>query len=195
MRTILTSLTLALILALALPGCSFFDDSPEEPVEPAVAGETDNGAAAPAAEESRPAGERSSANEVHDEVPEGPLATVQMADGSTIDIQGFKKLGQYYLYVAGDLNGRTSSVISYTRYQDVAKWDAFIFKDANNFVITTKEGKELVFMNARLFLGSDSNATYAFYAFDDDYQKALVEVKKADVASIKFKAVPDPAPK
>ena len=109
-----------------------------------------------------------------------------MANGSTLELVGMIKLGGYYLYIDGDLNGRTSTVISYTRYQDVAKWEAFIFKDANNFIITTKEGKELIFMNARLFLGSDSNDTYSFYAYNDNYETVPVTVKKSDVATIKF---------
>ena len=185
MRTILPALILALTLALTLGGCGFFDDSPEEPMEPAVAQETGDEAAAPQAPVSEDG--VSSTNEVEDIVPEGPVATVQLANGSTMEVLGLKKLGKYYLYISGELNGRTSTVVSYTRFQDVAQWDAFIFKDANNFIITTKEGKELVFMNARLFLGSDSNDTYSFYSFNDNYEQDLVEVKKSDVATIKFK--------
>lgn len=197
MRTILPALTLALTLALTMGGCSFFDDSPEEPMEPAVAREAGDEAAAPQAAASEVAASEAGAsgaeenagstNAVTDIVPEGPVATLQLANGKTMEVLGLKKLGKYYLYVSGELNGRTSTVISYTRFQDVAKWDAFIFKDANNFVITTKEGKELVFMNARLFLGSDSNDTYSFYSFNDNYEKDLVEVRKSDVATIKFK--------
>ncbi|BDQ34321.1 hypothetical protein [Pseudodesulfovibrio portus] len=191
MRTILKALLLSLTLALALGGCGFFDDSPEEPMEPAVAQETGDEAAAPQADASEEGASGteaglSSTNEVEDIVPEGPVATLQLANGSTIEVLGLAKLGKYYLYISGELNGRTSTVISYTRFQDVAKWDAFIFKDPNNFIITTKEGKELVFMNARLFLGSDSNDTYSFYAFNDNYEKALIVVKKSDVATIKF---------
>lgn len=179
MRTIL----IAMLLALALVGCGFTDDSPEEPTTPAVAADPDNNAEAAVTQPDEAA---TSTNEIVDIVPKGPLATVQMADGSTLEITGLIKLGGYYLYIDGDLNGRTSTVISYTRYQDVAKWEAFIFKDANNFVITTKEGKELAFMNARLFLGSDSNDTYSFYAFNDNYESVPVTVNKSDVATIKF---------
>ena len=181
MRTII----IALLLATTLFGCGFFDDSVEEPTTPAVAGETGE-EAAPAAG-TQPEGPVTSTNEVADIVPEGPVGTVQMANGSTIEILGLAKLGKYYLYISGELNGRTSTVISYTRFQDVTKWDAFIFKDANNFIITTKEGKELIFMNARFFLGSDSYDTYSFYAFNDNYERVLVEVKKSEVATIKFK--------
>ena len=182
MRTIM----IALLLALALTGCGFTDDSPEEPTAPAVAGEAGDEAQTPEAAEAQPDGPARSTNEVKDIVPTGPLATVQMANGSTLELVGMIKLGGYYLYIDGDLNGRTSTVISYTRYQDVAKWEAFIFKDANNFIITTKEGKELIFMNARLFLGSDSNDTYSFYAYNDNYETVPVTVKKSDVATIKF---------
>ena len=182
MRTIF----IALLLATTLFGCGFFDDSVEEPTAPAMVGETGEEAPAPVAG-TKPDGPAASTNEVTDIVPEGPVATVQMANGSTIEVLSLAKLGKYYLYISGELNGRTSTVISYTRFQDVAKWDAFIFKDANNFIITTKEGKELVFMNARFFLGSDSYETYSFYAFNENYEKVLVEVKKSDVATIKFK--------
>ncbi|MBG0791637.1 MAG: hypothetical protein H0S80_14190 [Desulfovibrionaceae bacterium] len=186
MRTTL----IALLLALALTGCGFADDSPEEPTTPAVAGEADGAPADAATQEadgSEEEGAAASTNEVMDIVPDGPLATVQLANGSTLEILGLEKLGKYYLYLHGDLNGRSSTIISYTRFQDMARWDAIIFKDENNFIVTTKQGKEMIFMNARLFLGSDSNDTYAFYSFNDDYEKVLVEVQKSAVASIKFK--------
>lgn len=181
MRTIF----ITLLLALSLTACGFFDDNVEEPAKPAVAGETtEQEAAAPAA--ARPDGTIASTNTVKDIPPDGLVGTVQMANGSTLHIVDLVKLGNYYLYLSGELNGRTSTVISFTRFQDLKRWDAFIFKDQSNFVIITKEGKEMVFMNSRLFIGSDSNDTYAFYTFNDYSEKVLIEVKKSDVASIKF---------
>lgn len=179
MRTIF----ITLLLALTLTACGFFDDSVEEPMT----------AQNPEATQEEVASEDmaqpeivASTNEVKDIPPEGLVGTLQLANGSTLEIVDLAKLGNYYVYVTGELNGRSSTVISFTRFQDMQQWEAIIFKDANNFIITTKDGKEFVFMNARLFIGSDSNQKFGFYTFNDNYEKVFIEVDKAEVATIKF---------
>lgn len=181
MRTIL----ITLMLAFTLTACGFFDDSVEEPMTAQVPGEPAAEKAATDAE-AQPEGLVRSTYEVKDIPPDGHIGTLQLANGNNLEIIGLTKLGGYYVYITGELNGRTSTVISLTRFQDMKQWDAIIFKDENTFVITTKTGKEFVFMNARLFLGSDSNHTYGFYTFNDNYETVFVEVKKSDVATIKF---------
>lgn len=176
MRTTL----LALLITLTLVACGAKDDSMEQPVpEPAPA----TADASPQAPNGKPV----STNALKDVVPEGPVGTLQLGNGDTVEIAELIKLDNYYIYITGKLNGRSSTVISLTRFRDLQRWEAFIFKDPNNFTITTKEGKSLDFAGANLYLGSGDGDTYSFYTLDDRYNKVLYEVKKSDVASIQIK--------
>ncbi|BDQ37991.1 hypothetical protein SYK_23510 [Pseudodesulfovibrio nedwellii] len=179
MRTII----IALMLVLTLAACGTKDDSVESPMPDAEAAEQ---TATPAPVPSSNDQNLKSTNTLKDEIPDGPVGTLQLADGSTIVISELIKLDKYYLYMSGKLNGRSSTVVSFTRFTDFMKFEAFIFKDQHNFIVTTKKGKELIFMDARIYLGSDSADTYSFYTVDDNLDRQLVTVKKSNVATIKL---------
>jgi hypothetical protein len=169
-------------MTLTLVACGTKDDTMEQPV-PDSAPATQE-ASAPA---QGPDGAPASTNTLNDVVPEGPVGTLQLTDGTTVELTELIKLGNYYLYISGKLNGRSSTVVSLTRFRDLQRWEAFIFKDKNTFTITTKQGKELVFMDARLYLGSGSSDTYSFYTINDRFDKVQIDVKKSDVATITLK--------
>jgi len=154
MRTIL--LTLILLLTFTVP--AFADEEP-------VAGESPTEIA-------------------KKEEPSRPVGNIRLKDGSAIEITELKKLGKYYLYISGKLNGRSSTVISLTRLRDLRHWDSFTFKDPYNFIITTKSGKDLRFLDSRIYIGNDSHDTFSFYTTTDDFEKKLIEINKADVTSI-----------
>jgi len=182
MRTI--SIIMILALTLALAACGSKDEAAGDPMA-----ETAEQAAPEAGQPEAVEGEAKTNGPVHpkrvDILPVGPVGTMQMADGTEMEITNLLKVQGYYLYVTGKLNGRSSSVISFTRFQDMKRWKAFIFKDQNNFIITTKAGKELVFMDARLYLGTDSGDEYVFTTLKD-YEEVEVSVRKSDVATITF---------
>lgn len=128
-------------------------------------------------------------NQATDEITEeaeyaGPVGNIRLKDGSAIEITELEKLGKYYIYISGKLNGRASTVISLTRLKDLKRWASFTFKDPYNFIITTKSGKDLRFLDSRIYIGSDSHETFSFYTTTNDYQKKLIEINKADVTSI-----------
>lgn len=117
-----------------------------------------------------------------------PVGDVRMVDGTVHELTSFKKLGQYYIYIVGKLNGRSSTVISLTRLDDLQNWAAIQFKDRRTFTIVTKREKQLYFEDSRVYIGSDSHDTYSFYSMDPNtYDTSLIEVKKSDVAAINIK--------
>ncbi|WP_319541394.1 hypothetical protein [uncultured Pseudodesulfovibrio sp.] len=178
---------IALMLVLTLAACGTKDDSIESPMpDTETADQT-----APAASDANQTQvsdtqEPKSTNTIKDVLPEGPVGTLQLANGSTMEISELIKLGKYYFYMSGKLNGRSPTIVSFTRFSDFQKFEAFIFKDEHNFIVTTKKGKELIFMDARIYMGSDSTDTYTFYSVDEYLDKKLVTVKKSDVATIKI---------
>ncbi|NDV19937.1 hypothetical protein GO013_10940 [Pseudodesulfovibrio sp. JC047] len=172
MRTIF----IALMLALTLAACGTKDETPESPVTPPDAAATQDQSPTQAADPTA----------VADPIPEGPVGTMQLADGSTLVITELVKLDKFYLYLSGKLNGRSSTIVSFTRFSDLRGFNAFVFKDQNNFIITTKRGKELVFTDAHVYIGNDSPDTYSFYIMDENLDKKLVTVPKKDVATIKI---------
>ncbi|BCS89061.1 hypothetical protein [Pseudodesulfovibrio sediminis] len=177
MRTIYIVLTLTLILTLAACGGKEVEEPMAETA--AVAEPT-----APAEEAAVPAPDNGSTNPISDIVPAGPAGSVQLKDGTILELTKFNKIGKYYIYISGNLNGRSSTVISLTRFQDVARWKTIMFKGKENFLILSKQGKELAFLNSYLYIGNDSGDTYSFYTTTRDLKVKLVEVKKDDVASI-----------
>lgn len=183
MRTIL--IIMMLVLTLALAACGSKDEAVEDPMADAAAAEqvTPEAEEIEAIENEKPEGPIRP--ERVDILPVGPVGTMQLADGTELEITNLLKVQGYYLYVVGKLNGRSSSVISFTRFQDVKRWKAFIFKDQSNFIITTKAGKELIFMDARLYLGTDSGDEYVFTTLRD-YEEVEVSIRKSDVATITF---------
>ena len=173
------TLFIALLIALTLAACSAKDTTTEEPVaETAAVAET-----TPPAEAAQ--GPTSTLT-ITDVVPDGPVGTVQLTNGSTVELTRLIKLGNYYLYITGKLNGRSSTVISLTRFSDIQRWESFVFKDPNTFTITTKTGKELAFTDARLYLGNGESKTYTFMTIDDRYNTVETTIPKAEVAIIKL---------
>lgn len=121
--------------------------------------------------------------ELKDIVPSGPLAAVRLRDGTQYEIIQFEKLGKYYLYITGKLNGRSSTVICLTRFQDLQKWDSITFQDQYNFTIATRNEKSLRFLNSRMYMGSSSHDTFTFYV-PNGMDNQRIEVKKRDVEAI-----------
>jgi hypothetical protein len=114
-----------------------------------------------------------------------PLGAVTLRNGTVYEIMDFKKLGKYFIYIAGKLNGRSSTIISLTRLSDLQNWSTIAFKDPYNFTIVDKKKKELFFAESRLYLGTDSPATYTFISVNpNNFQPEVIEVNKKDVKSI-----------
>ncbi|WP_272698803.1 hypothetical protein [Desulfovibrio sp. Fe33] len=173
MRTLL----LALMLALALAACSSKDEAAQLPVPDE----------ATAAESAAPAdGQPISSITIKETIPDGPVGRMQLTNGSTLEIDGLEKMGNYWIYLTGKLNGRSSTVVSLTRFRDLMNWQSIVFKDPHNFTITNKRGKEWVFEDANLYLGTDKHDAYSFFVLDDRYDRTLTEVKKSEVANISF---------
>jgi len=178
MRTILLTLMLLVILA----GCGGKEDVPTDP-----AGEN-----ATVAEPAAGDGETVAATEnatADEEEYSGPVGAVQLKDGTVYELTEFQRLGKYYFYISGKLNGRSSTVISLTRLNDVRKWSQFSFKDPYNFIVNTLNGKELRFLDSRIYIGSDSPDSFTFYT-TIGLDKKLIDVRKADVSSITINPPP-----
>ncbi|HKI81131.1 MAG TPA: hypothetical protein VKA04_05750 [Pseudodesulfovibrio sp.] len=180
MRTQLLSLTLALLLATSLAACSAKDEAVQQPVPDEAATATES----PAADADRtPA----STHTIQEDIPDGPVGQVQLKDGTTIKIEALQKLGgDYWIYVTGKLNGRSSTVVRLTRFHDLMNWPSVVFKDPHTFTITTRQGKEWGFEDANLYLGDGKADSYAFYVLDARYNKVLTQVPKSEVVNIAF---------
>ncbi|MFH1913245.1 MAG: hypothetical protein ABIK45_03080 [Pseudomonadota bacterium] len=114
-----------------------------------------------------------------------PLGTMTLRDGTVLEIMDFVKLGKFYIYLSGKLNGRSSTVVSFTRLSDLQMWASIAFKDQNALTVMDKNRKEMFFTDARLYLGSDSPNTYTFVTLNrNNYQPETAVVYKRDVVSI-----------
>jgi hypothetical protein len=179
MRTRLLALTFALLLTACLAACSAKDETAPQPAPDQAAATTE----APAAEAKRPA----STHTIKEEIPAGPVGEVLLRDGATLKIEALQKLGgDYWIYVSGKLNGRSSTVVSLTRFRDLMNWKSIAFKDPHTFTVTTSHGKEWAFEDASLYLGEGKPGNYAFYVLDDRYDKILTQVPKGEVVNITF---------
>ncbi|WP_207263776.1 hypothetical protein [Desulfovibrio sp. Huiquan2017] len=178
MRTLLLSLTLALMLAASLAACSAKDEAAQQPVPDQPAAQAD-----PAA----PGTPAASSRTIKEDIPAGPVGQVQLKNGTTLIIDSLEKLGgDYWVYVSGKLNGRSSTVVSLTRFRDLMGWKSVVFNDPHTFTITTRHGKEWAFEEANFYLGSDKAGIYAFHVLDDRYTPVLTEVPKDAVVNIAF---------
>ncbi len=178
MRTILLTL-----LLLTLIACAGKEDVPVDGAATESTQAEESAQAEESVDEAAATGADEIAGVAMEEVATGPIGNIRLRDGSVIEIIEFKKLGKYYLYISGKLNGRSSTVISFTRLRDVQHWAMFEFKDPYNFIITTRKGNELRFLDSRIYIGSKSHETYSFYT-TNGFEKELIKVEKADVASI-----------
>lgn len=114
-----------------------------------------------------------------------PLGAVTLRNGTVYEIMDFKMLGKYFIYIAGKLNGRSSTIISLTRLTDLQNWSSISFKDPRTFTIVDRNKKELFFAESRLYLGTDSPTTYTFISVNpNNFQPEIIEVNKKDVKSI-----------
>ncbi|QJB55970.1 hypothetical protein [Pseudodesulfovibrio sp. zrk46] len=178
MRTIL----FILMLLVTLTACGGKEDVSTDPAgETANAEQTANaeeGEAAPATEE----------KSVMDYLPPDPIGEVHMSDGRVLELSGVKPIGgHYYLYITGKLNGRSSTVLSFTRTEDLQYWKGISFNGPHSFVILTNQDKQLVFEDARIYIGSDSPDTFTFTTLDSTgFGTEAITVNKSDVKVIAF---------
>lgn len=122
---------------------------------------------------------------ISDDLRLEPLGSMTLRDGTVYEIMDFVKLGKYYIYISGKLNGRSSTVVSLTRLSDLQDWAAINFKDQYTFTLVDKRKKELFFAESRVYLGTDSPATYTFITVNpSNFQAETVVVNKKDVKSI-----------
>ena len=190
MRTLISTLLLLTLLSVAALAQ---EAPPESPAAPDGAAQETVGddPEAPVPGEAAPAGEEGAAAEPPAEeavVPAGPVGEMHMADGSIIEILSLQKLGKFYLYLSGKLDGRTSTVLSPTRLADIRLWAGIAFQDQHTLAIVTKDEHQYNFTDARLYLGSDDPVSYSFMGTDPNtYEESPVTVKKADVKAISFK--------
>lgn len=176
------TLIFILMLALSLTACAGKNDTPEGG-EGSVAVPESEEVATQA--EGDPAATDEESSIFTEEMLVDPVGDVRLADGTVLELTKFEKLGKYYIYISGKLNGRSSTVISFTRLDDLKHWKAIIFKDQHTFTVITRTGKELNFADSYIYIGSDSHETYTFYSTPSDgYQPEEVTVNKKDVRSI-----------
>jgi hypothetical protein len=122
---------------------------------------------------------------ISDDLRLEPLGSITLRDGTVYEIMDFVKLGKYYIYISGKLNGRSSTVVSLTRLSDLQDWAAINFKDQYTFTLVDKRKKELFFAESRVYLGTDSPTTYTFVTVNpSNFQAETVVVNKKDVKSI-----------
>ena len=188
MRTII----LTLLLLITLTACAGKEDVPTDPAaegattEEQAATETDDEAAAQAdATEASPADDNQSI--ISDDIQFDPVGEVRMANGQTLELSKFEKIGKYFMYISGKLNGRSSTVISFTRLDDIKHWKGISFADPHNFTILNGQDQELRFVDSRIYIGSDSSETFTFHTLDSSgFSTKLTTVNKRDVKLITF---------
>ena len=161
------------MMILTLAACGGKNDAPVDPA-------AENGTTL-----SLPADDQGLGDAVLD-IQFDPIADFGMKSGERIPIVEFKKLGKYFVYISGKLNGRASTVISITRLDDFRRWAGIAFKDPHNFVIITRDSKQLNFTDARIFIGSDSYDTFTIVTSGDNYTTKTIEVNKADISTLKL---------
>jgi len=175
------TLFLALIISLTLVACGTKENPAEQPA-------TDAGSAEAAQQKAAaPKPTNGSTTGTRDIAPTGIVGSVQLINGNKMELTKLIKLGTYYIYITGKLNGRASTVISLTRFQDLRKWESFVFTSPTEFTINTRAGKTLKFTDAHLYLGEGSLEAYKFITIDNRYNEVPAEVKKSDVANITIK--------
>lgn len=115
-----------------------------------------------------------------------PIGTFILTDGTEVPLVEFKKIGKYYIYMTGKLDGRASTVISLTRQDDMSGWAGIAFRGPHEFVIVTRDEKKLHFTDARIFIGSDSHESFTFITSGENYTTHPIDVKKEDVSALKL---------
>ncbi|QGY39459.1 hypothetical protein GM415_04760 [Pseudodesulfovibrio cashew] len=171
MRTVFSLLLILLLLA----ACAGKEDVPADPAAENATAESGEAAPDSAAD----------ANAIVENITIGPVGDLQLADGNAMEITKLNKIGKYYIYISGKLNGRSSTVVSLTRLDDLQHWKKIIFQDQHTFTIVNSEDRELHFSDSRVYLGSDSADTYSFITTPaGSFQEEPATVKKKDVKVI-----------
>lgn len=115
----------------------------------------------------------------------GPFGSMELTDGTIIEMTELERFIKYYIYMKGKLDGRASTVVSLTRLSDLRRWKKIFFKDQHTFIVTTRQDKELVFTDANIYLGNTTWDTFKFITINTvDYNEEPIIVKKATVRSI-----------
>ncbi len=191
MRTIV----FIMMLLLTLTACASKDEMTPEEAGQIEAAEVEGAEASETAQEEAEAdtGEDAAAGPeatLSDDFQLDPIGEMKMVDGTVISIAKLEKIGSYYIYIAGKLNGRSSTIMSLTRMRDVRRWAGIAFDDMKTFTLATQKDKQLSFTDSRVYIGSGSHDTYTFWTMNpDNYQVEKITVKKKDVKMIAFKPI------
>lgn len=174
MRTV----SVLLLFLVLLAGCAGKSDQSMNAGEHAANGETMTGEPAEGVTESTLAGH---------ETLFTPVGSLFLHDGSTVEITDFERMGKYLIYINGELNGRTPTIISITRQDDLWNWKVLIFEEDGSLVIRTRANKELRFTNANVYLGTAEHDEYSFFRRNSmNLELEEVSVDKSRVKAISF---------
>lgn len=178
MRTIL----MTLMLLMLLTGCAGKEDVPADP----AAGGDEQAAQVAEGEEGSPAASKD-VSVVDDVIKSDPVGTIELVDGTVYELTEVEKIDRYYIYISGKLNGRSSTVISLTRLDDLIKWKAIVFKDPHTFAIVGRQGKKIYFADSDIYFGSDDYHSISFQTtLPGKYTTQLMTVDKRDLKAIVF---------
>lgn len=115
----------------------------------------------------------------------GPFGSMELTDGTVVEITELERLSKYYIYITGKLNGRASTVISLTRLSDLRHWKQIHFQNPKTFTIVNRQDKELFFTDCRIYLGSSSHDSFTFITTNPaNYKEEPITIKKSDVKTI-----------
>jgi len=172
------AVSVVLMLLVLIAGCAGKSDQPINTDDQAAAGETVTGETTDAAVES---------TATSYETLFTPVGNLYLQDGSTVEITDIKRLGNFLIYINGELNGRTPTVMSITRQDDLWNWKVLIFEEDGSLIIRTRANKQLRFTDAHVYLGSADHQEYTFLRRNSiNLELEEVSVDKSKVKAIAF---------
>jgi len=116
-----------------------------------------------------------------------PVGTIVLLDGSTVELTKFKKLGAFLFHISGKLNGRSSTLIQFTRRDDLHTLKGISFENPTTITIHSRKNKEFRITDARVFIGSESEETFTFLkAKVGSLETEEITLPKSEVKLISF---------
>lgn len=190
MRTVSTFI-LTLMLLLTLAACGGKEDVPTDPAGETATTEEQAAAGDEAATQDETTDAASTDNgdvSVVDALPDDPIGEVVLQNDRVLELTKLEKIGgHYYMYIKGKLNGRSSTVISFTRVDDIRYWKGISFAGPNNFMIVTGKDKQLKFLDSFIYIGNDTPDTFTFHTLKEgSFSTEIVTIPKKDVKRITF---------